>query len=45
MWKRVLNRFYWLERDEEFRWLQAVRAAVCAEEGKRLNREEEQGEN
>lgn len=28
MWDSVLNLLYWLERDEEFRWLKEVRAAV-----------------
>ncbi len=34
MWKRVCNLVYWFERDEEYRWLKAVEAAVCTEEGK-----------
>ena len=34
MWKQILNLFYWFERDEEYRWLKAVEAAVCTKEGK-----------
>ncbi len=32
MWASVLNLSFWLERDEEFVWLQSVRTAVCPEE-------------
>ena len=28
MWDSMLNLLYWLERDEEFRWLQGVRQVV-----------------
>ena len=32
-WALVLNLLYWLERDEEFLWLQSVRDALVAETG------------
>jgi hypothetical protein len=31
MWASILNLLYWLERDEEFLWLQSVRDALVAE--------------
>ncbi len=38
MWKSLLNLLYRLERDEEFRWLKAVRDEVCEPEEPRPRR-------
>ena len=39
MWRRLLNLLYWLERDEDFRWAKAVKAAICGEGNEPPDRE------
>jgi hypothetical protein len=34
MWNGVLNLLFFLERDEEYRWLKRVREVACAEKTK-----------